>query len=139
MRRLLFILTLTFLTVLTACKTFSGGQNWSKIKEFRFYGFVNPTDNQNVDKFVIADLDTIKKLFTNLRKSKGYLPKGASRYAKITFDNDSEILIQIIAGGQLPFRVINKDSFTDNWYELDEISGKEWTNYIDSLTTKLEK
>lgn len=142
MKRLLYILTLTLLTVLTvltSCKTFSGGQDWSTIKEFKFYGFVNPTDNQNIDKFVLADNDTIKKLFANLRKSKGYLPKGASRYAKITFDNDSEIIIQIIAGGQLPFREINKDSFTDNWYELSEISGTEWTNYIDNLTIKLEK
>jgi hypothetical protein len=138
MKQVLYILTFVFLIVLISCKTLSDEPDWSTINEFKYYGFTNPTENKKFEKFILADIVKIKKLFVHLKKSNGYIPKGASRYAKISFDNNNVIIIQIIAGGQLPFRIINKDIFKDNWFELDEIYGQEWKNYIDNLTIKLE-
>ena len=116
-----------------------GQTDWTKIKEFKFYGFDSPTENKDA-KYVLADTDKIKKIFSNLVKSDGFLPKGASRFATITFEDNEKITIEIIAGGHLPFRVIKKDIWTDNWFDFpDNNTATEWTTYITELTDKLEK
>jgi hypothetical protein len=141
MTRLIFILTVIFIiTGLTSFQitTKTGVYDWGSIKEFKFYGFVDPTEN-NKAKFILADTDKIKKIFSKLKQSDGFLPKGASRFATIKFDNNKKITIQIIAGGHLPFRVIKKDLFTDHWFDLEDSLAIEWTNYINELTEKMGK
>lgn len=135
-----FILTV-FMAV-TAMTSFQFGYktnkyDWTSIKEFKFYGFVNPKDSIT-SKYVIADIDKIKKIFSGSKKSNGFLPKGASRFATITFENKKTITIQIIPGGHSPFRVIKKDILKDDWYDFDDNSATEWTNYLGNLADKLK-
>ncbi len=141
MTRFIFIFTVTLtLTMLTAfhSRTKTGDYNWAKMKEFRFYGFVNPNDEKDA-KYILADVDKIKSIFSNLKKSDGFLPKGASRFATITFDNKKKITIQIITGGHLPFRIIKKDIWADRWFDFDDNTAADWTNYIRELTEKMGK
>ena len=145
MTRQIFIWTVTLgLTALTVLTGFQKANtitkyDWTKIKKFKFYGFVNATDKKSTDKYVLADTDKIKKIFSNLKKSDGFMPKGASRFATITFDNKKKITIQIIAGGHLPFRIIKKDLFTDDWFDFEDSTSREWTTYINDLTDRIEK
>jgi len=139
MTRFIYILIVAFtLTALTSFQNTSKtiGYDWTKIKEFKFYGYKNPSVNKDA-KYILADTDKIKKIFMNLKKSEGFLPKGGSRFAIIIFDNNKEISIQIIGGG--PFRVIKKDIFLDKWFDFDDNSATEWTTYIKELTDKVEK
>ena len=141
MTRQLFILTVflgfTALTGFQNANT-TTKYDWTKIKEFKFYGFINPADKKDA-KYILADTDTIEKIFSNLKKSDGFIPKGASRFATITFDSKKKITIQIIAGGHLPFRVIKKDILSDDWFDFDDSRATEWTTYISELTDKIEK
>lgn len=139
MTRLIYILTVTFtLITLTSFQntTKKTSYDWTKIKEFKFYGYKNPSLNKD-SKYILADTDKIKKIFLNLKKSEGFLPKGGSRFAIIIFENKKEIAIQIIGGG--PFRVIKKDIFSDKWFAFNDNTATEWIPYIRDLTEKLEK
>jgi len=141
MTRIVFILTVVFSFIgLTGFQHVpkTNGYDWTKIKEFKFYGFENPNGKKDA-KYILADADKIKSILINSKKSDGFLPKGASRFATITFDNKKKITIQIIAGGHLPFRVIKKELFTDPWFDFEKTKAAEWTNYISELTEKIKK
>jgi hypothetical protein len=112
--------------------------DWSNINEFKFYGFVDPTKIKKT-KFVMADTEKIKSIFSNLKQSDVFLPKGASRFATIKFKNKNKMLIQIISGGCSSFRVVKKDIFADSWFAFDSGKTTEWLEYINELTEKIEK
>ena len=138
MTRLIYILMVTFtLITLTSFQnaTKKTGYDWTKIKEFKFYGYNDPSLTKDA-KYILADTDKIKKIFLNLKKSDGFLPKGGNRFAKIIFDNKKEISIQIIGGG--PFRVIKKDIFSDKWFDFENNTRIEWSAYIKDLTNEIE-
>lgn len=141
MTRIISILTIVFvLTTSTSVKieTKTGGYDWTKIKEFKFYGFENPNDVKNAS-YILADTDKIKSILLNVKRSEGFLPKGATRFATITFDNKKQITIQLISGRHLPFRVIKKNLLTDKWFDFDDKSAASWTNYINELIVQMEK
>jgi len=112
--------------------------DWTKIKEFKFYGFNNPNDKKD-SKYLLADESKIESIFKNLKKSDGFVPKGASRFVTIIFDNKKQLTIQIISGGNLPFRVIKNNNWTDEWYSFGDITALEWVNYINKLTEEIAK
>lgn len=111
--------------------------NWQKIKEFKFHGFEDPSKNEN-EEFIIADIEKIKNLFLHVKGTKAYFPKGANRFATITFEDNTKIVIQIIAGGDLIFRVIKNDLLNDDWYNLNE-KNSIGVKYLEELTEKLQK
>lgn len=141
MTRLILLLTIIFpLSVLTGFQKIhtSTKYDWTKIKEFKFYGYINPDEKKDA-QYILADTDKIKKIFSQLKSSEGFLPKGAERFATISFENKKKITIQVIAGGHLQFRIIKKKLFTDDWFEISENNLIEWTDYLNVLTTKIEK
>ena len=103
-----------------------------EIKEFKFYGFENPSKNSDAI-FIPADTEKINQLFANLEPSDPYFPKGASRYATITFIDNKTITIQIIPGGNVRFRIVEKGVLKDKWYQLNSSTSKEWYNYLEVL------
>lgn len=111
--------------------------NWQNIKEFKFYGFENPLKNENVE-FIIADIEKVNHLFLKVNKTDPYFPKGANRFATVTFNDNTIINIQIIAGGEFIFRIIEKDLFNDRWYE-DKNVDKIGQDYLSEITDKLKK
>ena len=58
---------------------------------------------------------------------------------KIIFDNKKQLTIQIISGGNLPFRVIKNNNWTDEWYSFGDINALQWVNYINKLTEEIAK
>lgn len=111
--------------------------NWQKIKEFKFHGFEDPSKKED-GEFIIADITKIKNLFLKVKRTKAYFPKGANRFATIIFKDNTKIVIQIIAGSDLIFRVIKNDLFTDDWYNLNE-KNNIGVDYLEELTEKLQK
>lgn len=136
MTRFIYFLIVAFtFTALTSFQN-ATSYDWTKIKEFKFYGYKDPTLNKDT-KYILADTEKIKKIFLNSKKSNGFIPKGVSCYAIIIFDSKKEIFIQIIGGG--PCRVVKKDIFSDKWFDFDDNTATEWRAYIKELTEKVEK
>lgn len=137
MRNLNLLLLLLISLLSFACSTSSSQKyDWREIKEFKFYGRNNPI-NQKDSFYVLADVSMITKLFKNLKKSEGYLPKGAQNYATILFSDSTEITIQILPGSPSPIRVIEGKIFEDDWFEFDDKTALRWIEYLDELRKEL--
>ncbi|MDD2981899.1 MAG: hypothetical protein PHQ74_00790 [Crocinitomicaceae bacterium] len=111
--------------------------DWSEIKEFKFYGNNDPINQQDVC-YVLADVSEITEMFKNLKKSEGYLPKGAQNYATILFSDSSEITIQILPGLPSPIRVIEGKIFEDDWFEFDNNTAMKWIRCMEELKEELK-
>lgn len=110
---------------------------WDGITEFRYYGFKDPNSTEELD-FVSADVEIIKSIFSTVKKSNAYIPKGASQYAQIFFSNGNQISIRIIAGSPNPFEVLNSKSDGASWFKVSEESGAQWNKYLHGLNEELK-
>lgn len=129
-----------FLLNLTLCfsQTKKSKYSWDNIVEFKFYSFEDPAKNPNAE-FVLADVEKIKELLSNSKKSESYLPKGAQQFASITFSDKKTITIQILSGLPAPIRIIQKNLLEDDWYKFkDDQTGLLWLKYINELSEKVK-
>jgi len=126
----------TFLTILGLWGC--GGLAPSNFVSAKYYGSFSPSDTIQ-HPFINVDMKTLNSLFCNIKKSEGYLPKGASKYILMNTTKNKQIILQIIAGRPHPIRIVNKDIFKDKWYEFkDSSSIKQWNELLAGWKSQLE-
>lgn len=112
--------------------------DWNEVTHFKYFGSINPKEKSGA-KYVLGDLNKLVPLLNKAKSSEAYFPKGAQRYAKIKFKSKYEIVIQLLAGRPVIFRVVKRSLLIDKWYELDSKSTLEWEKIMNELHEKLQK
>jgi transposase len=110
-----------------------------QIKNAKYYGFTNPTENEGA-AYIDIDINQINNLFNQLKRGKSYVAKGAPQYLSLETGNEIDITLQIFPGDYKVMRVIKGKRVTDLWYEFkDAQSLSAWQTLLNSWKINLQK
>jgi len=110
-----------------------------QIKNAKYYGFINPTENDGA-AYIDIDINQISNLFNQLKRGKPQVLKGTPQYLSLETGNEIDITLQIFPGDYKAMRVIKGKRVTDLWYEFkDTHSLSAWQTLLNSWKISLQK